>query len=647
MTTRNEVAQLQLDMFDSDDVTLRTVLNDAHLPSLLPALAHLTGDLAILRPDLAPDTSPFAREPDGMTTEAREAARELAFIALRRLRDGVEVAAAEPTVDQIAEMLRFVTGPLATDAYVPLLLEELAVSGVDPGAPAWTMDELAPAARFRVAVIGAGMSGILAGIRLRQAGIPFTIFEKNGDVGGTWWENTYPGARVDSPNYLYSYSFAQRPAWPGWYSTQPVLLDYFRDCAEAFGVRQHIRFHSEVESARYDHQDSSWELVVRTAGGTESHRVQAVISSVGQLNRPLIPEIAGRTTFAGPAFHTARWDHRVDLRGKRVAVIGNGASGSQVVPFVAGQAGELLIFQRTPSWYQQVPGYHDPVSPGMKWLLRHVPHYARWYRFWLFWTEGDRNLPLATVDPGRAPGSESIGVENDRFREMLAADLVSLCQDRVDLASRIVPTYPPFSKRLLLDAGGWVETLRRPSVRLVSDAITELTPDGIVTADGSMHRVDVVIYATGFEASEFLAPIVVRGREGVDLREQWAGDPRAYLGMTLPAFPNFFLMYGPNTNLVVTGGSTIYFAECEIRYILGCLRLLLDGGHHAMEPRRDVHDAYNREIDAATMAMAWGVTAVNSWYRNGTGRISQCWPFSLLEFWRRTQRPDPGDYELR
>jgi 4-hydroxyacetophenone monooxygenase len=281
----------------------------------------------------------------------------------------------------------------------------------------------------------------------------------------------------------------------------------------------------------------------------------------------------------------------------------------------------------------------------MQWLLRHVPGYARWYRFWLFWSEGDRNLPLATVEPDWDAANGSVGAQNDRFRALLTEELVAQCQGRPDLASRIIPAYPPFSKRLLLDDGDWVATLRRPSVRLISDPIRAMTAGGIVTADGVEHQADVVIYATGFEASRFLIPIEVRGRAGIDLHRHWAGDARAYLGMTVPGFPNFFLMYGPNTGLVLTG-SMIYFSECEIRYIVGCLRLLLDRGHRTMEPRPDVHDAYNREIDAGTQTVAWGVATVNSWYRNKTGRISQIWPFTLLEFWRRTQAPNPRDYVL-
>jgi 4-hydroxyacetophenone monooxygenase len=532
------------------------------------------------------------------------------------------------------------TGSAASEDYIPLLVEELAPEGDDPRAPDWHKD---PAIPFKVAIIGAGMSGILAGIRLKQADVPFVILEKNHDVGGTWLENTYPGARVDVSNAFYSYSFAQKTDWPTHFSTQDVLLDYFRDCADEFGVREQIRFDTEVESATWDEARQCWDLRLKTRDGAETLEVQAVISAVGQLNRPKMPDIPGINTFEGPSFHSARWNHDVDLRGKRVAVVGTGASAAQFIPMIAEQVEQLTIFQRTPNWFVPVPQYHDAVPEGLTWLFRHVPDYAHWYRFWLFWNTTDGLLPAAKVDAQWEHRDRSVSQANDDLRALFTGYMTMEFADRPDLLEKVLPKYPPASKRIILDNGIWARTLKRDNVELLTDRIREITPRGVVTEDGTEHRADVLIFGTGFQASKFLTPMRIVGKGGVDLNEQWDGDARAYMGITVPNFPNFFMLYGPNTNIVVNG-SIIYFSECEVRYVMGCLRLLLANGKRAMDCRRDVHDAYNERIDAANREMVWGVATVNSWYRNEKGRSAQNWPFNLIEYWKQTKEPNPDDY---
>ncbi len=628
----------------SDD-EIRRHLADAEIQPLLPALAYATGDLSLLRDDLRPDPLMLSLPAGGFTDEQAAAARELAFEVLVRFRDGGCRPAPPPSDDDLLRILQFAVGGAEVADYLPLLEEELAHRGEDRRAPSWRKADLAPDVDFSVLVIGAGMSGLLAGHRLAQAGVDFLIVDKNDDVGGTWYENSYPGCRVDNPNHNYSYSFAQRHDWPYHYSTQPVLHRYFSDCADVFGVRDRVRLRTEVLSARWSDDGLHWRVTVRGPDGAEETLVaDAVVSAVGQLNRPHYPEIPGIDSFAGPAFHSARWRHDVDLAGKRVAVIGTGASAMQFIPEIAPITGELLVFQRTPAWMVPTPEYHDEVPAGLRWLYDHVPAYSELNRFCIFWRMGDGTLANVTVDPDwDQPGS--VSPMNEMVRMLFAEYIKAEFADRPDLLEVATPTYPPGAKRMIRDNGVWARTLKRDDVRLVTTPIREITPAGIVTEDGEEHAVDVVIYGTGFTASQFLTPMRVTGRDGRDLHEHWQGEARAYLGVTVPGFPNLFCLYGPNTNIVING-SIIYFSECGVRYILGLVRLLLERGKRALDVRAEVHDTFNQAVDAENARMAWGVSDVNSWYKNASGRVSQNWPFTLLEYWQRTLAPDPGDYEL-
>jgi 4-hydroxyacetophenone monooxygenase len=630
---------------ESDD-EIRAYLADAEIPPLLPALAYATGDMSVLRPELRPDPLLVAMPQGGLSDEQQAAAREIAFQALVGYRDNGCEPAPPPSDDRLLEIMQYAVGGGDMSAYLPLLEEELAYRGEDRRAPAWHIDGIAPAVDFNVAIIGAGMSGLLMAHRLRQAGVPFVIFEKNADVGGTWLENTYPGCRVDNPNHNYSYAFAQRHDWPLHFSTQEVLLDYFRRCAEIFELRDHIRFSTEVLSAGWSDETLRWSIVVRDADGREEvFDANAVVSAVGQLNRPSFPDIPGRASFAGAAFHSARWAHDESLSGKRVAVIGTGASAVQFIPEIAPTVDELLVFQRTPPWLAPTPDYHDEVSRGLQWLYAHLPSYSEWNRFWIFWRMGDGALEGVRVDESWEPKGAAVSATNDMLRMVLTAYLGIEFADAPDLLPGVVPAYPPGAKRMLRDNGVWARAIKRENVQLVTDAISEITPRGIVTADGREHEVDVIIYGTGFQASRFLTPMEVHGHGGLDLHEQWGGDARAYLGVTIPGFPNLFCLYGPNTNIVING-SIVYFSECGVRYIMGLLEQVLAGGHRAIEVRKDVHDEFNERVDAENRKMAWGWSDVNSWYKNEHGHVAQNWPFTLLEYWQRTVKVDPDDYDF-
>lgn len=645
------------------DNAIERALEAAHLPTLMAALALLerqvmpqagSPSLALLR---EAGTLVFGYVGDyqgkiGPELQARMRAH--AGRVLARYRDA-GCPAADPagaTREELRELMSIIGGQPVPDRYLPLLMDALRLEGRESSAssggaarsPADAEREGARRAGFEVLIIGAGMSGLAVAVELSQRGIPFTILEKNQDVGGTWLENTYPGCRVDSSNHLYCYSFETEHAWPFFFSTQDVLLEYFRRVADKHGLRSKIRFGTEVVAAHWDERSCRWRVRARDGDGREHELVaDALVSAVGQLNRPRYPAIPGRERFRGAAFHSARWDHTYDLRGKRVAVIGTGASAFQFVPEIATQTAELLVFQRTPPWLLPTPNYHEPVPAGLSWLFARVPNYARWYRFWLFWLSTDGLRRFVKADPDWKGPAHAIGADNEQLYELLVGYIRRQIGDDPALLAAAIPDYPPGGKRMLRDNGVWLATLKRDDVRLITEPIAAISERGIITRDGREHEVDALIYGTGFQASDFLRPMRIVGRGGLDLHAHWAGDARAYLGMTVPAFPNLFLLYGPNTNIVVNG-SIIFFSECAARYISGSIELLLQRGAAALEVLPEVHDAYNARVDAENARMAWGAPQVASWYKNEKGRVSQNWPFALVDYWDATRAPDPDDY---
>ena len=638
-------SERRIEKLTASDDELARHLEDAQLPALLLATSHLTGDPAVLDGAPVPVQGLMAGPQGGFDEVQIADARARCFEALKKWRDAGCPEPPRPSEAGLRRLLSFVVEEARLDETLPFLLDELSLDGADTRAPQWNKAEIAPDRDFRVAIIGAGMSGICAAIRLQQAGVPFTIFEKSDDVGGTWHDNVYPGCRVDVSNHFYSYSFAQGFEWPQLFSTQPVLLEYFQHVADAFGLREHIRFGTEVKRAVFDETSGEWALELESDGQAESVRAQLLVSGMGQLNRPRLPEIEGMGDFQGPAFHSARWDRDVDLAGKKVAVIGTGASACQFIPIVAEQASELTVLQRTPPWLLPTEEYHEEVPSGLQWLYRHVPLYAEWYRFWLFWSTAEGLLETVEVEEGWEGTPGSVGPLNEEVRQLLLGYLKEATGGDNILLEKMTPAYPPFSKRFVRDNGILPRTFARDDVTLETTEIDRLTEAGIRLSDGREVEADVIVYGTGFTASDFLMPLEVVGRDGRKLHEHWAGDARAYLGITLPHFPNLFLLYGPNTNIVVNG-SIIFFTECEVDYLLASIEMLLREGKVAMDCKPGVHDAYNDRIDADNLRRAWGAATVNTWYKNQHGRVSQNWPYGLIDYWKQTRKVDSADYEL-
>ncbi|MDT5263860.1 MAG: 4-hydroxyacetophenone monooxygenase [Mycobacterium sp.] len=638
-------------LFTSSDEQIADALPDVSIPTLMLSLVHMSADPTLIRGALKP-AGLFLNEVQGyMSDEDKSAVRKIALEVIADYRDRgcPEPEPVGPAL--LKEMMEWLVCEPVPDEYVPMLLEEMELDGVDEraGKPseAATPDTSARTDQH-VIVIGCGESGLLAGIRLKEAGIPFTIMEKNAGVGGTWYQNTYPGARVDVGNHFYCYSFEPSDHWTQFFAEAPELQAYFQGVLDRHDIGPHVHWETEVTGARWDETTATWTVATRGRDGPQSSlTARAIISAVGQLNRPHVPTIPGQHDFAGPAFHSAEWDHSVDLRGLRVALIGAGASGFQIAPAIAADVAHLTVFQRTAQWMFPNPNYHAEVGPGVRWALRHLPFYGRWYRFLLFWPGCDKGLAAARVDPDYPDQQRAVSEINEITRMMFTEWITSQVGDDPDLLAKVMPDYPATGKRTLQDNGSWLRTLTRDDVELVRTPISRIEPDAVVTEDGVRHPADVIAYATGFEANKVLWPMAVVGRDGAALGERWGERPSAYLGITVPGYPNFFCMYGPGTNLA-SGGSLIFHSECQMRYITQCLEHLIASGHESMEPRQDRSDDWVRRSQDEMRKMVWSQPSIeHSFYKNAHGEVYTLSPWRLVDYWAWTRKPNPDDFVFR
>ncbi|MCT8974227.1 NAD(P)/FAD-dependent oxidoreductase [Microbaculum marinisediminis] len=532
------------------------------------------------------------------------------------------------------------------DGYAEMMLEEMHLAQHDERTAdlAVFKPDFVPG-RPEVVIVGAGLSGICLGIKLHEQGVPFTIYEKNMDVGGTWLENHYPGAGVDIPSHFYSFSFARKPDWTHHFAKQDEILAYLRDCATKYGIVEHIRFGHEVESASWDESASVWRVRVRDEDGQKTDTCSRfLVSAVGQLNRPSIPDIEGLDTFKGVAFHTARWPSDLDLDGKRCALVGTGASAVQVGPAIADRVASLTVFQRSPNWVAPNANYHKRMREGEKWALANIPFLIHWYRWLLFWASGDTLHDSLQKDPDWPHKDRSLNADNEAMRERLLAHIQSELGGRQDLIDKATPNYPPYGKRMLRDTY-WYRMLRRENVELVDSGVTAADETGLIDGAGKHHDIDVCIFSTGFKATEMLAPMRIEGAAGRDIHQLWGpDDSRAYLGVHVPGFPNFFVMYGPNTNLA-HGGSLFFHAECQTRHIMQVMRELYARKADRVTVRQDTFDAYNAKVDAAHGRMVWTHEGMSNWYRNSRGRVVTNSPWKLVDYWRLTHTLDPSEFE--
>lgn len=611
----------------------------ADIRVLLLAMFQLTGDEHWLSYSLKRDVKLIADEDAGLSSDDQHRIRAAALKLFSTVLDR-KPAIADPGNALMQRMMSACLGEEVPPEYAPLMREELGFTSRDIG---WTAKPVRIDS-LPVLIVGAGVSGIALGARLGRLGLPYVIVERNADVGGVWHENRYPGAGVDTPNHSYSYSFGSTYPWSRYFSTRDEIYDYLQRSADEFGVRPHIHFGTAVRSARWDEAAQHWSVEVTGPDGDTTMQARALVSAIGQFGVPVVPSIAGAESYGGPAFHSANWPEGLDVSGKRVAIIGTGASAMQIVPTIIDRAASVTVFQRTPQWARPVARYHESIGAA-QWLLDHVPLYAAWFRFTMWWRYGDGLLGSLRRDPDWPHPERAINRRNDRHREEMLAHISSELGSREDLIAKCTPDYPPYAKRILLD-NGWYQAILKPQAELVGDPISAIMPDGVRTADGIERSADLIIYATGFEVTAMASRLNVIGTGGINLADAWEGDdPKAYLGITVPGFPNLFMMGGPNTGLG-HGGSTIFQAESQARYISGMLVRMLESNVAAVDVKPEALQRFVAEVDRRHSQLIWSHPGVSTYYRNKRGRVVTVMPFRLVDYWRMTRDPDLGAYNV-
>jgi cation diffusion facilitator CzcD-associated flavoprotein CzcO len=483
----------------------------------------------------------------------------------------------------------------------------------------------APRRKPSVLIVGAGFGGIAAAVELERHGFEqVTILERAPDLGGTWFYNSYPGAACDVPSHLYSFSFAQRRDWSRLCSPQREIHDYLGDVARSYDVERQIRFGRTVSACSWDEARALWRL--ETAEG-ERYEADALVLATGQLHQPAHPQIEGIERFAGHSFHSAQWDHDYRLAGKRVAVVGTGASAVQFVPEIAGQVGRLTVFQRTGNWF--LPRRNRRYPRLVRAAIEHVPGVQAFRRNFMYqYCEA----LTASIRHPRTLG-RVLAIRSAAFMRRQLKD--------PELRRKVWPDYTFGCKRVLFSSQ-YLPALQLANVRVVTEPIARVEPDGIVTADGRLHEVDCIIWGTGFKTNDFMFPMRIAGAGGRELSEEWAHGARAHLGMTVPGFPNMFVMYGPNTN--TSGGSIVFYLEAQAGYLRQALQQLMAHRARAIAVRRDVQEASDRALQARFAGTAW--TRCDSWYRDESGRIVANWPGYMREYFEQTESLDPSEYEF-
>lgn len=645
MTAREE---LQL----ASDEEIEDAVRYADPMVLRGLLYQLTGDETIFATEAPPVGEGSAYSAAGgirMVASESDIAllRAKAVAWLKAYREAGSAIADFGPRERLHDSLALTAGEQVPEAEWDMWLE---TSALDPFVRGLSWREPPPPEKrqeFLVGIIGAGLSGLDAAVHLKRAGIPYVVLEKNPEVGGTWYENRYPGARVDSPSRSYTHLFGIDFPYPYNFCPRDENMKYMRWVADEFGLRDTISFETEVTSMIWDETDQVWNVAADTPEGSKTWRFNALISCVGFLSRPQMPDIEGMDSFAGESCHTAQWRDDIELAGKRVAVIGSGASSYQMTPELAKVAGHVHMFQRTPSWCFENPMYVTQLPKQCLWLERNFPYYVNFARFRLSWLYGPNNVEASAKADPNFSDPHAASAANKNSRDSRIAYIEKKLASRPELIAKMIPPAPPMSSRpIMIDTEDSIyEALLRDNVTLVTDGIERITPNGIVSA-GKEIPFDVIIYATGFKANDFLFPMEVRGRGGVKVEELWAKDgARAYIGSMLPGFPNFFMAYGPNTNNF-GGFQIIDLLEIEIRFALHCIAGLIERNSRAVDVRPEAYWRFNEELDREEKRMIYMDPRVFNYYRNEHGRSAVNGPVDYRRMWNwlyDPRRPAPNE----
>ncbi len=625
-----------------DDEFIRRAVDQAHLNALRVALFQQTGDpefAAMKVEEFAPPGTPFLTHV--VAAEHHDRLKEKALSFLKSGGGVIEM----PDRAQAHNLMELFQGGDFDPGLAGYGYEELAFEDFSREAH-WSAatTNRAPDG-FLVAIIGSGFSGILAGIQLARLGIDFRIIERQPGIGGTWELNDYPEARVDITTFLYQYKFVKNYPWKSYFATRDELKDYIDHVVDNFSIRNRIEISTKLTDAQWDDSQKRWQLVVeRNDGETESFGANVVVTASGLFSTPNLPDIPGIHDFAGAMFHTTAWDRTYDLKNKRVALIGTGSTGSQLMPALAREAEHLTVYQRTPNWVTPVRGYHDRVTPEKRWLLETVPHYANWYCY-SHHVAQMQSQKLHEIDPAWVADGGFINEHNDKLRQGLTRYIRRKVGDRDDLFAKLVPDYAPMARRLVVD-NGWYDTLGKPNVDLVTTGIKRFKPDGILTQDGEERRFDLVVLGAGFQVSRYLYPVDYVGRDGATLSALWEQDgARAYQTLCMPGFPNLFMLYGPNAG--VRAGSFHSWMEILMRYVAKAIVAMIEQGASSIEVRREAYEAYNAELDAKMKRMLWeSEKGGGGYYVNQFGRSGVNMPWTVADFYRRVETPNLDDFIL-
>jgi cation diffusion facilitator CzcD-associated flavoprotein CzcO len=641
MTAATESTSPGSSIAAEDPDELRDNLRQADPGVLVAVLAQLTGDASVID-RFGPSISHVPDPPERAGVTDPDTAAALVEAIVEAL-DSARGAGAADDRELFTRLLPLALGSEVDDEHVDLLLEQ---GGFVLSRP--TLPRTVPIPdTVNVAIIGAGLAGIIAALAAADAGVAYEIFDRNDEVGGTWLTTTYPGIGVDTPSAYYSLSREVNPDWSSYYPEGAEYQAYLVALADKHGLREHIRFRTEVEALWWDEDRQQWQIQsVDGDGNRDVSYARVVVTAAGYLNRPRWPELPGRDTFAGTSIHSAQWDPSLDLTGKRVAIIGAGCTAVQIVDACVDEVEHLTVFQRQPHWVAPRKRLTDDVPENRRYLGRQLPYYANWNRLKSYWATADNNYPIILQDPEWAKDHLSISPANDVLLQMCLEYIDRTFGAGTELAKKVTPDFAPYGKRIIRDPGGYYAALTREHVDVEASEPAAVNADGIVTADGRQIDLDVIIYATGYHL-DFLSTLDIRGRGGKKLADEWGDSPRSYRGGTVPGFPNLFINSAPNYSPGHGAGAN-FSMEVMAHYIIECLQLMALRGATTIEVTQQAYHDYVAGIDEAMAGTVWCHTPnAHTYYRSGSGRVVVATPYRLVDMWQQHRAPIEAHFVLQ